>query len=98
MRYGEKSCDREAHNEACETDTAVRVDRGRWRWSGWKHTLVSHLWILIWGLLPGDAIVLHFRALILYTCYCARQTAKDTALLASVEQMIRKEKEGKENN
>lgn len=56
------------------------------------HTLVPHLWMPIWGLLSGDTIVLHFRALILYACYCTRQTARDTAVLAAVEHMIRKEK------
>lgn len=58
------------------------------------HTLVPHLWMPILGLLSGDAIVLHFRSLILYACYCTRQTARDTAALAAVEQMIRKEQTG----
>lgn len=40
------------------------------------HTLVPHPWMPIWGLLSGDTIVFHFRALILYVCYCIRQTAK----------------------
>lgn len=29
------------------------------------HTHVPHLWMPIWGLLSGDTIVLHFRALVL---------------------------------
>lgn len=58
------------------------------------HTLVPLLWMPILGLLSGDAIVLHFRSLILYACYCTRQTARDTAALAAVEQMIRKEQTG----
>lgn len=61
------------------------------------HTLVPHLWMPIWGLLSGDTIVLHLRALILYACCCTRQTARDTAVFAAVEQMIRKEKKGKGN-
>lgn len=40
------------------------------------HTVVPHPWMPIWGLLSGDTIVFHFRALILYVCYCMRQTAK----------------------
>lgn len=60
-------------------------------------TLVSHLRMLIWGCLAGDAIVLHCRAVTLHTCYCARQTAEGTAQFAAVEQMMRKEKERKEN-
>lgn len=56
------------------------------------HTLVPHLWMPIWGLLSGDTIVFHFRALILYVCYCLRQTASDTAVPPAVEQMVRKKK------
>lgn len=56
------------------------------------HTLVLIYGCQFWGLLSGDAILLYFRALILYACYCTRQTARDTTVLAAVEQMIRKEK------
>lgn len=44
--------------------------------------------------------MLHFRALILYTCFCTRQTERDTAVFAAAttaERMIRKEKKRKGN-
>lgn len=44
-RGGGGSPEREAHNEACETDTAVRADRGRRN----THTLVPQLLMLLAG-------------------------------------------------
>ena len=61
------------------------------------HTLVPHVWMPIWGPLSGDAIALHFRALILYACCCTIQTVGDTAVFTAVKQMIRKEKKRKGN-
>ncbi len=92
VRYKKKSWDREAHNEACETDTAVRAaERDGDSQAGNTHPCSSYKDANFGAFILGCHCV-PFRALILYACHCTRQTARDTAVLAAVEQMIGKEK------
>lgn len=82
---GESSV-RGARNEACESCQSRQRET---EMVGNTHPCSSSLDAYL-RLLHGDAIVLYFRALIQYTCCCIRQTSSDMALLAAVEQMIRK--------
>lgn len=92
-RRQRKEAEAEAHNEACETDTAVRAAEadgdGR---HGNTHPCSSSMDANLGAFHLGMALCSIFRAVILYGCYCVRQTARGAEEPTAAEQMIREKK------